>query len=185
MRDGVGLIANQIVEAVCTISINEAVANPFSGSDAGGMSVTADSRRYIDIPLIDICDDFESSFYTVIFDLASLNSSKVVLSREAQDVKRVFTGKCDEFSALRPIYLARLALLTPTFEEILTCLGSTSILRTKPPVCQSKSPIPPCPLTPRRTPPERPSAWKPTSSPPAFSTKFLYIRTLVADSLIA
>jgi hypothetical protein len=149
------------------------------------MSVTADSRKYVDIPLIDICDDFECSFYTIIFDLASLDGSKVVLSREAQDVKCIFTGKCDKFSALRPVYLKRLALLTPTCVKLLASLGSTSILRTKPPVCQSKSPIPPCPLTPRRTPPESPSAWKPTSSPPAFSTKFLYIRTLVADSLIA
>lgn len=64
-------------------------------------------------------------------------------------------------------------------------MGSTSILRTRPPVCQSKNEMPPWPVTPSSVPPVSPSAWNPTSRPPAFSVKFLYSLTLVADSRMA
>jgi hypothetical protein len=53
---------DQIVEAVRAVRIDKAIANPFSCSDA----------------LIDICDNFESRFNTVILNLAGLDSGKVV-----------------------------------------------------------------------------------------------------------
>ena len=34
VRDGVGLVADEVVEAVRGVGVDEAVANPFSGSDA-------------------------------------------------------------------------------------------------------------------------------------------------------
>ena len=37
MRDGVGLVADKIVEAVRTVGVDKAIADPLTGADAAGI----------------------------------------------------------------------------------------------------------------------------------------------------
>jgi hypothetical protein len=39
MGDSVGLVANQVVEAVRAVGVDEAVSNPFTSSDAEEVSI--------------------------------------------------------------------------------------------------------------------------------------------------
>lgn len=56
MADSVSLIADEIVETVGGVGVDEAITDPLASADR----------------LIDVGNDFESGFYTVFVGLASL-----------------------------------------------------------------------------------------------------------------
>ena len=89
MADRVGLVSDEVVQAVGAVSVYEAVAHPLAGADG----------------FIDVGHDFEGCFDTVVFDLAGLQCFDVVFAREAENVKGLFTGKCYKFPRLGPVYL--------------------------------------------------------------------------------
>ncbi len=82
MADGVRLVANKIIETVCAVGIDEAVADPLSGPDG----------------LVHICHDFEGGFNPILIDLSSLQSLDVIFARETQYIEGFFAGKCDELA---------------------------------------------------------------------------------------
>ena len=92
MGDGVGLVTNQVVEAVCAVSVDEAVANPATCAYAIDVSYVVFIRRLDSIPLIDIADNLESRLGAVLVDLAVLNRLQVILPGESQDVVCVVCG---------------------------------------------------------------------------------------------
>jgi len=65
--DGVGLVADEVVEAVGRISVDEAVSDPLPCSHT----------------FVDVGHDFEGRFDTVVFDLASIDRRDVVFARKA------------------------------------------------------------------------------------------------------
>ena len=58
-----------------------------------------------DIPLVDISDDLEGGFNAVLVSLTCLESSLVLLAREAEDVECVFASKSDKLATFRPVNL--------------------------------------------------------------------------------
>ncbi len=77
--DGVGLVADEVVESVGRVGVDEAVADPFARSDG----------------LVDVCDDLEGGLDAVFVGLAGVQAFYVCFSREAQDVEGIFAGQCD------------------------------------------------------------------------------------------
>lgn len=89
MRDCVGLIADEVVETVGAVGVDEAVADPLACAYG----------------LVDVRHNFKGSFDAVFVSSTSLEGFDVVLAGEAKDVEGFFTGKGDEFARLRPVYL--------------------------------------------------------------------------------
>lgn len=58
-----------------------------------------------DIPLVDVSDNLEGGLDAILISLACLESSLVLLAREAEDVECVFTSKSNKLTAFRPVYL--------------------------------------------------------------------------------
>lgn len=91
---GVGLVANQVVNAVSAVGVDEAVADPLARAHG----------------LVDVGDDLESGLDTIVVDLAGVGSLDVVLAREAEDVVGVLARQADELAAVGPVHLAGLDL---------------------------------------------------------------------------
>ena len=89
MGDCVGLIADEVVEAVGAVGVDEAVADPLACAYG----------------FVDVRHDFKGSFDAVFVSLTGLEGFDVVLAGEAKDVEGFFTGKDEEFARLRPVYL--------------------------------------------------------------------------------
>lgn len=53
----------------------------------------------LNLPLLDICDDFKRSLDAILVNLSSLQSCDVGFTRKAEDVKGVFAGKGDQLAA--------------------------------------------------------------------------------------
>lgn len=76
MRDGVGLVADQVVESVCAVGVDEAVANPLTSSNAvlkilvirRAHVQSEEARQYL--RLVDIGDDFKGRLNAVLLNLA-------------------------------------------------------------------------------------------------------------------
>jgi hypothetical protein len=54
------------------------------------------------LPLVDVANNLESSLGAVLVNFAVLNCLKISLSRVAQNVECVISGKCDKLATLRP-----------------------------------------------------------------------------------
>ena len=89
VRNGVGLIADEVVEAVGAVGVDKAVADPLAGAD-----------RFVNIG-----DHFESRFDAVIFDLAGVESGDVVFAGEAEDIEGFFAGEGDQLATFGPVDL--------------------------------------------------------------------------------
>jgi hypothetical protein len=88
----VGLVSHEVVKAVRAVGIDEAVTNPFSGSNTVEYWHQYSSNLGLDLPLVNICDNLEGCFYSVIFNLSRLNCRNVVFSRESQDVEGILAS---------------------------------------------------------------------------------------------
>jgi len=91
VRDGIGLVADKIVETVCAVGVDEAVADPFSCSHTLDGQLCSFGVQE-NLRFVDVCDDFKGRLYPVIINLSGLHRSNVVLSRKSQDVEGIFTG---------------------------------------------------------------------------------------------
>jgi len=69
-----------------------------------------------DVRLVDVDNDFERCFHTVILNCAVLEGLEVGFSREAQNIERVVASQSDQLSALRPVYLN--APVRPTSDSL-------------------------------------------------------------------
>jgi len=73
MRNGVGLVADEVVEAVGRVGVDEAVSDPLPCS----------------YTFVDVGHDFEGRFDPVVFDPASIDCRDIVFARKAQDIERL------------------------------------------------------------------------------------------------
>jgi hypothetical protein len=87
--NGVGLVADQIVQAVCGVGVDEAVTDPLARADS----------------LVDVGNDLEGGLDPVLVDIAILDSFDVCLAAEAKDVEGILAGEGDEFARLGPVDL--------------------------------------------------------------------------------
>ena len=79
MGDGVGLVADKVVEAVGAVGVNKAVADPLAGANG----------------LVDVSNNLEGGFDAVIFDFTGVESGNVIFTGETEDVESFFAGKGD------------------------------------------------------------------------------------------
>lgn len=92
MGNGVGLIANEVIESVVASDVNEAVSNPSSRLD----------------DLADFGHHFERIFHAFVAQLAAVfQELDVSLSTEAQHVEGVFGCDGYEIASARPEDLSR------------------------------------------------------------------------------
>ena len=84
MGDRVGLVTNEVVEAVGGVGVDKAVADPLTGTDR----------------LVDVRDDLKCRFNAVFFDLADVQCGDVIFPGEAKDVKGFVAGQGDKLAAL-------------------------------------------------------------------------------------
>ena len=82
MRDGIGLVANKIIEAIGAVGIDEAVADPLACAHG----------------FVDIGHDVEGSFDAIFVAKTLLECFNVALAGEAEDVEGLFTGKCNKLT---------------------------------------------------------------------------------------
>ena len=101
MRDSVCLVTDKVVQTISAVSVDEAVTDPLTSADTIlSVSISQlDSHIQNDIPLVDIRDDLEGGFNTILVSLACLECSLVLLAREAENVECVFTSKSDKLAA--------------------------------------------------------------------------------------
>lgn len=92
--DSVGLVADEIIETVGTIRVDEAVAHPLA-------------RSYV---LIDVRNDFKGGFDTIFICLPGLQGFYIGFAREAEDVEGFFAGQGDQLAGLRPVDLLHVSL---------------------------------------------------------------------------
>jgi len=78
--DCVGLIANEVIEAVGGGRVDEGVANPETGSDAVKKLVKLFMMGFRHSRLINVCNCLESSFNTILLNLTRLKSGHEVFS---------------------------------------------------------------------------------------------------------
>lgn len=78
MCDGVGLVADEVVEAVCRVCVNEAVSNPFTGADTETLAWEIFLREWYS-RLVDVGNDFESRLDTIFLYGAVLDSRKILV----------------------------------------------------------------------------------------------------------
>ncbi|KUI54601.1 hypothetical protein VP1G_01979 [Cytospora mali] len=93
----VRLVTNQVVQAVCRVGEQEAIADPLSSPHA----------------LTNISDDFKGLLNAIIFHLTSLQGLLVGLATEAEDIARILASQSNELATLTPVDLARLDLDAP------------------------------------------------------------------------
>jgi hypothetical protein len=94
------LVTNEVVQTVSAVGVDEAVTDPLTCADTRFAVSTSPLEGWIQInvPLVDISDDLERGFNTILVSLSCLKSSLVLLAREAEDVECVFTGKSNKFA---------------------------------------------------------------------------------------
>ena len=92
--DGVGLVADEVVEPVCGVGVDEAVADPLAGADG----------------FVDVGHDFEGGFDAVFVCEAGGDALLEVLAREAEDVEGFLAGEGDELAGGCPVDLSTLVL---------------------------------------------------------------------------
>ena len=77
MGDCIGLIADEVIETVGAVGVDEAVAYPLSRADG----------------FIDVGYDVKGGFDAIFVDLAGLYGGDVGFAREAEDVEGFFAGE--------------------------------------------------------------------------------------------
>ena len=91
MGDCVCLVADEVVEAVGAVCVDEAVADPLACAHG----------------FVDVCYDFEGGFDAVFVCETGGEALFVILAGEAQDVEGFFTGERYEVARGGPVYLVR------------------------------------------------------------------------------
>lgn len=100
MGNGVGLIANKVVESVGAVGVDEAIANPFTSSYAIVMSVNVLNSENAHSRLANVSDDLESCLHTILLDLSGLHSFDVGLSGESKDIESILASNGHELAAI-------------------------------------------------------------------------------------
>ena len=83
----VGLVADQVVEPVARVGVDEAVPDPLARGDG----------------FVDVCHHLEGGFHAIFVGQACGEPGFVVLAREAQDVEGFVAGERDEFARGGPV----------------------------------------------------------------------------------
>ena len=89
MRDRIYLVANQVVEAVCCVGVDETVPYPLSSPHR----------------LVDVGHDLKGGFDAILIAGTFSQGVIVGLAREAEDVVGVFAGKGNELATFGPVDL--------------------------------------------------------------------------------
>lgn len=91
MADGIGLVADEVIEAVGGVGVDEAVANPFSGACC----------------LADLCDEFECGLDAFFVGFTVLETREVCFAGVLENVEAVFASEGDKFAGLGPVDLEK------------------------------------------------------------------------------
>lgn len=110
MRDCVCLVADEVVEAVGRVGVDEDGADPLAGADAELLARVCLGWWKRHSLLADICDHLKRSLYAVVLDFTGLHCLNVVVPREAEHVEAVLAGNGHELAAIRPVDLLPLAV---------------------------------------------------------------------------
>jgi hypothetical protein len=92
MGNGIRLRADEVVQSVDRVGVDEAVACPPSSLDtAGRMSRTTSSSSHRELPFRYFCNDFKCRFDSFITNLRTRGDCGIVrLTVKPEDVERVF-----------------------------------------------------------------------------------------------
>ena len=120
MRDGIGLIPDQVIQSVGRVGVNEAVAHPFARSNAAPRSARAKKplpkfffdqtqarvAAIVDGPVVNVRDQLKGRFDPILFDLVVSHRRVVVLLGVTKDVESVVADQAHQLAILRPIDLS-------------------------------------------------------------------------------
>ena len=81
MRDGVSLVAHEVVEAVRAVGVDEAISDPGTSTyTVVSLAINGPTLLVSSLPLVDVANNLESGFGAILIDLATLNSLQVAFS---------------------------------------------------------------------------------------------------------
>ena len=119
--DGVGLVADEVVEAVGAVGVDEAVADPLARADAVHDGTKSANFRPLVLLLeecvysrfINVANDLERILDAILLHRTRLQRSDILLPRVAQNIIRILASQTHQLPRLTPVNIPRLDLNPP------------------------------------------------------------------------